>query len=86
MMRSANEVYEICVRGNLNAAWSVWFESVRCFIIENEDGVSERTLLIVPGADPTLLFGVLAQIGALNLHLISVEARSIDHDFPGSWP
>ena len=69
------EVYEIYVAGNLSATWQAWFEDIQLLSVRPADGQPERTLLVIPGADPGTLFGVLAQIGALNLHLISVELR-----------
>ena len=72
-----SDVYEIYVAGNLTATWQAWFEGIQLLSVRPADGQPERTLLVVPGDDPALLHGVLAQIGALNLHLISVEWRPV---------
>lgn len=68
-------VYEIYVAGNLSATWQAWFEEIKLLAVQPANGLPERTLLVIPGDNPETLFGVLAQIGALNLHLISVELR-----------
>jgi hypothetical protein len=70
-----NEVYEICVEGGPRALWQTWFEGVELLSIQAENSRPERSLLIVSGDDPATLFGILAQIGSLNLRLISVELR-----------
>lgn len=71
------DVYEIYVSGNLTATWQAWFEGIQLLSVRAADGQPERTLLLIPGGEPETLFGVLAQIGALNLHLISVEWRPV---------
>jgi hypothetical protein len=72
---SHNGVYEICVEGGPRKFWQSWFEGVELLSIQPEDDQPERTLLIVSGNDPATPFGILAQIGSLNLRLISVELR-----------
>ena len=72
---NSNDVYEICFEGGPRAHWEAWFEGVESFSIQAAPKHPERSLLIVSGTDPVTLFGVLAQIGALNLRLISVELR-----------
>jgi len=72
-----NCIYEICIEGGPHSHWQTWFEGVELLSIQTENAVPERTMLVVSGNDPTILFGILAQIGALNLQLISVEMRQI---------
>lgn len=67
--------YEIHVVGHLGATWQAWFEGVRLWSVQDENGRQERTILTVPDDDSAILYGVLAQIGALNLRLIAVELR-----------
>jgi hypothetical protein len=59
--------YEIRVDGRLGAQWAQWFDGVK---VSESAG---QTVLLVPGEDPAVLYGVIAQIGALNLKLISIE-------------
>lgn len=70
-----NEVYEICIEGGPRAHWQSWFEGVELLFIQSENNQPERTMLVVAGHDTATLFGILAQIGSLNLRLISVELR-----------
>ena len=70
-----NDVYEICIEGGPRAQWQIWFEGVELLSIQPENNQPERTMLVVPGHDSATLFGILAQIGSLNLRLISVELR-----------
>jgi hypothetical protein len=41
--------------------------------IQPDNHRPKRTLPIISGDDPATLFGILAQIGSLNLRLLSVE-------------
>ena len=68
--------YEIRVEGWLEAYWVEWFDGLS---IEREEqpGVS---LLRLGAADLSTLHGVLAQIGSLNLRLVSVVRK--DHQPP----
>jgi hypothetical protein len=70
-----DDIYEICVDGSLGSAWQAWFEGVELLAVRSAHGDQNRTILVVSAADPATLFGILAQIGALNLRLISVELR-----------
>ncbi len=70
-----SDVYEICIEGGPRALWQTWFEGVEVLSVHPGDHQPERTLLIVSGDDPANLFGILAQIGSLNLRLLSVELR-----------
>ncbi len=70
--------YEICVQGCLGEVWTHWFDGVQLAAAPGRPGV---TLLRLPAQDASLLHGVLAQIGSLNLTLISV--RLIDQPCEG---
>jgi len=74
-MMSQDHVYEICIENGPQAYWQTWFEGIELLTIQPENNQPDRSILIVPGDDPSTLFGVLAQIGSLNLRLISVELR-----------
>lgn len=64
-------VYIVIVEGRLSEDWALWFEGVQvCY--EATSGCSQLRLA---GDDPGLLYGVLAQIGALNLKLVAVERK-----------
>jgi hypothetical protein len=62
-------VYVITVEGRLSPDWTDWFECLEAAY----DETTRCTVLRLLKDDPTLLHGVLAQIGALNLRLVSVE-------------
>jgi hypothetical protein len=69
--------YEVRMAGLPTRSWADWFPGVRAQADRAADGTA-CTLLVVPGRDPSLLHGVLAQIGALNLCLLSairIEGR-----------
>ena len=70
-----SDVYEICIEGGPRALWQTWFEGVEAQPVQPGHNRPERTRLIVRGDDPATLFGILAQVGALNLRLLSVELR-----------
>ena len=59
--------YEIRVEGVLSDTWQAWFEGLS---LRQEGG---QTILTLPASDPALLYGVLAQIGNLQVKLISVQ-------------
>jgi hypothetical protein len=71
----SDDIYEICFEGGPREHWEAWFEGVESLSVQAARDRPERSLLIVSGTDRATLFGVLAQIGALNLRLISVELR-----------
>lgn len=63
-----SEAYEILVEGLLSENWADWFEGL---VIEPcENGT---TRIYGPLSDQSALIGVLNQIHALNLPLISVN-------------
>jgi hypothetical protein len=66
--RNRQVVYEIRVRGVLDASWSDWFEGLTICPQENGD-----TLLTGPVRDQSALHGLLAKIRDLGLPLLSVK-------------
>jgi hypothetical protein len=60
-------VYEIKVKGHLEAHWAEWFEEMT--LTYEEDGT---TILYGPLPDQTALHSILRKIRDLNLQLISV--------------
>jgi hypothetical protein len=73
------DTYEICIEGGPRDRWQDWFEGLELLAVEPQREAPERTLLIVSAYDPSTLFGLLAQIGSLNVRLISVELRPKIH-------
>lgn len=67
-----DSVYELTLEGTSTECWEDWFPGVRMRRERGPDG-SDCTLLLVPGTDVSLLHGVLAQVGSLNLRLISAN-------------
>ena len=59
--------YRIRFKGRLDSNWLNWFEKMSIRLERNQ------TILEGPVADQAALRGLLAQIGDLNLTLISVE-------------
>jgi hypothetical protein len=66
-MGRASQVYQIKVRGEIDACWSDWFEGVDIA----SDG--DVTTLTGPIIDQAVLRGILTKIWDLNLTLISVK-------------
>lgn len=64
--------YEVRVAGVPTDCWSDWFPGVR-LKSRDEPGGSACAVLLIPGQDVSRLHGVLAQIGSLNLCLLSVK-------------
>lgn len=60
-------IYEIHVRGRLDAHWATWFAGL-ALAYEGDDTVLRGFL-----ADEAALHGVLTKVGNLNLHLLSVN-------------
>jgi hypothetical protein len=74
MMRTRPEDYEIRVRGQLDSHWSDWFEGLTLTSFDNGE-----TLIAGPIQDQAALYGILAKIRDLGLHLVSlvcVDCRS----------
>lgn len=65
-------IYEIRVEGELGPLWSEWFEGVTIRYESEPGGARCVSVISLPSSDPARLHGVLAQIGNLNLKLISV--------------
>ena len=74
MKMDLTEVYQIKVRGELDARWSDWFDgmAVRCEI--GNDGLPITT---ITGAvvDQAALYGVLWKLRDMNIKLISVKCK-----------
>jgi hypothetical protein len=76
-MRAGNQavkkqkVYQIKVRGRLDASWSDWFDGMKLTFEDGDDG-SPITTLTGAVADQAALHGLLSRISDLNLTLISV--------------
>lgn len=61
-------IYEIRVRGRLDAHWAMWFAGLTLAY------EGDTTVLCGFLADEAALHGVLTKVGNLNLHLLSVNA------------
>ena len=66
----ASACYRICVEGHLDAARVDWFEDVR--VIQETENQSQ---LISDTIDQSRLHGLLNQLSALGLTLISVQRQ-----------
>jgi hypothetical protein len=66
--RDEQVVYQIRVRGVLDAGWSDWFDGLT--VCPQADGT---TLLIGPVRDQSALHGLLAKIRDLGLPLLSMK-------------
>jgi hypothetical protein len=64
-------IYEIRVRGRLDAHWAAWFEGLTLAY----DG--DITVLSGSLVDEAALHGVLSKVAELNLHLLSVNTVEI---------
>ena len=69
--RRVGQVYQIKVRGEIDARWSDWFDGVSIA----SDG--DVTTLIGPIIDQAVLRGILTKIWDLNLTLISVNSIEV---------
>ena len=65
------KVYQIKLRGRLDASWSDWFDGMTLTLETGDDG-SPVTTLTGMVVDQAALHGLLARISDLNLTLISV--------------
>ena len=66
-------VYEIRLKGHLEARWMKWFDGLAIMLEENGD-----TLLSGPVADQAALHGLLKRIRDLGLPLLSVNTVEPD--------
>ena len=62
-------VYEIRLKGHLEARWAEWFDGLSITLEENGN-----TLLSGPVADQAALHGLLKKVRDLGLPLLSVNA------------
>jgi hypothetical protein len=67
------EFYEIKIKGQIDAAWSDWFENMQINLLQEGD-----TLLSGSLVDQSMLHGLLERIRDLNLELLSVSKVSDD--------
>ncbi len=78
----AGGLYEIRIKGHLDADWLDWFEGMTFQYLKDRDSGLELTELRCLFADQPVLHGALINIRDLNLTLISV--KRIDPVEPGS--
>ena len=74
-MQHRETIYEIRIEGQLEVNWCDWFDSLEIIQEDESVGESATILLRIKAVDPSTLHGVLAQIGSLNICLISVERK-----------
>ena len=77
MNMESTEVYQIKVRGKLNARWSDWFGGMVIVYEVGSDGLPVTT---ITGSviDQAALYGVLWKLRDMNLKLISVTPIEMD--------
>lgn len=63
-------MYQIHIRGHLDADWADWFDGMTLSYCGNEDA---ETILCGPVRDQAQLYGVLNKLRTLNLTLLSVQ-------------
>ncbi len=67
------KVYEIRLKGHLDARWAEWFDGLTITLEENGS-----TLLSGPLADQAALHGILKKVRDLGLTLLSVNSVELD--------
>jgi hypothetical protein len=72
-MDSNAKVYEIRLKGHLEARWGQWFDGLTITLEE-----SGNTLLSGPLADQAALHGILKKVRDLGLTLLSVNSVEPD--------
>ena len=70
-------VYEIRVKGHLDAHWTAWFAGLEITNLENGEAVLSGEI-----ADQAALHGVLAKVRDLGLPLIAVACVGPDQQEP----
>jgi len=68
-------IYEIRIKGRLDARWSRWFADLQ--IVSQPDG---HSLLTGPIPDQAALYGVISRMRDLGLVLISVHRVSREEE------
>ena len=63
---------EIRIKGRIDEHWSDWFEGL-AINYAGSAGTEAETVLTGPIADQAALYGLLANLGALGLPLLSVN-------------
>ena len=66
-------LYRIRIRGQLDPAWSTWFDSLT--VTPTDDGTTELT---GPLVDQAALFGLRARLRDLGATLLLVEHQTAD--------
>jgi len=69
------KVYEIRLKGHLQARWAKWFDGLTIRLEDNGD-----TLLTGPLVDQAALHGLLKKVRDLGLPLLSVNSVEPDAD------
>ena len=69
------KVYEIRLKGHLQARWAKWFDGLTIRLEDNGD-----TLLTGPLVDQAALHGLLKKVRDLGLPLLSVNSVEPDTD------
>jgi hypothetical protein len=70
-------VYQVRIKGHLDAQWTDWFEDLTITLEENGD-----TLLTGPVIDQAALYGLLKKIRDLGIPLISVNRVETNDTHP----
>ena len=68
------ELYEIRVKGHLDAKWAGWFEGMTITLEDNGE-----TLLVGPVVDQAALHGLLRRVRDLGIPLLSVTRVKSGH-------
>ena len=68
------EIYEICLKGHLEARWADWFGGMTITLAGNGE-----TLLTGPVIDQAALHGLLKKVRDLGMPLVSVNCVKADH-------
>ena len=65
-------VYEFCVEGQIELAWSDWLEAIELAYVE-----PDRTVLRTQVVDQAALHGLIARIRDMNLTLVYVQRSEV---------